>query len=101
MGEEFRTIFHEIVHIHHERLVFVLDRRIDVFGRSIGTCVEMLLQNAPYLFSAKKILSRGKRKAYVIRLLQMDMGKLREMIFYQQLLNSFFAISKSCCDCDG
>ena len=71
--------------IHRERLVFLLDQRIDVFGRSIGTCLQVLLQNAPDLVSAKWILSREKTRGVRNSLLQMAMGILREMIFYQRL----------------
>ena len=52
LGEELRTIFHEIVPIR-ERMMFLLDQRIDVFRRSIGTCLQMVLPNAPDLVSEK------------------------------------------------
>ena len=82
MGQEFRSIFHEIVRIHRERLMFLLDQRIDVFGRSTGTFLQMLLQNAPDLLSAKWILSRQKMRGVRDSLLQVAMGILREMILY-------------------
>jgi len=85
MGEEFRTIFHEIVRIHRERLVFLLDQRIDVFRRSIGTCLQMRLQNAPDLLSANWILSGEKTRGIRNSLHQMAIGILRELIFYQRL----------------
>jgi len=82
MGQEFRSIFHEIVRIHRERLVFLLDQRIDVFGRSIGTFLQMLLQNAPDLLSAKWTLSRQRTRGVRDSLLQVAVGILREMILY-------------------
>ena len=85
MGQEFRTIFHEIVRIHRERLVFLFDQRIDVFGRGIGTCLQVLLQDAPDLVSAKWILSMQKARGVRDALFEMTMGILRETVVYQIL----------------